>query len=97
MLKMEEETKTRGPHNWKQLFRKPNILEWTIFAMLVLSLFMVYAYQRDMAECRNFLNNVETNACAICQQFTEQAMNQNNPLEGLPFLINEENNKSGLL
>ena len=47
----------RGFGNFKNLFRRPNILEWTILAMLIMGLFMGWAYQRDIAICREYINN----------------------------------------
>lgn len=61
----------RGLKNWKNLFRKPTLYEWTILIMLILGLFMGWAYQRDISECRAFLDDVETYACLYCGNFQE--------------------------
>ena len=49
----------RGLNNWKNLFRKPTMLEWTILFMLVMGLFAAWAYKNDIQGCVN-------NACQIC-------------------------------
>ena len=56
----------RGLHNWKNLFRKPNIYEWTILVMILMSLFIFWAYKEDVSVCQDFLNNREGVACMIC-------------------------------
>ena len=38
----------RGLNNWKNLFRKPNLYEWLILAMLLMALFMAWAYTHDI-------------------------------------------------
>lgn len=83
----------RGFHNWRKLFRKPTLYEWTILFMLILSLFMSWAYQRDIQEYRNFLKDIETNACAICQQ---QISSITPSLNLTNFTINEELHKGGV-
>lgn len=65
----------RGLSNWRNLFRMPNILEWTIFAMIVLVLFMGWAYSHDVAQCREVINNLPTLACTYCQQITQGNLN----------------------
>lgn len=37
----------RGLHNWKNLFRWPTMYEWVIFGMIILSLFMYWAWNHD--------------------------------------------------
>ena len=49
----------RGLNNWKNLFRRPNLLEWTIFIMLLLSLFMGWAYKHDTELCRSYIQEQE--------------------------------------
>jgi hypothetical protein len=49
--------------NWKNLFRKPTLLEWTILFMLIMGLFSAWAYQRDIKACQIFYKE---NACNIC-------------------------------
>lgn len=50
----------RGLHNWKNLFRKPTLYEWVILFMTLMALFIFWAYQQDMAECREII--IECNA-----------------------------------
>jgi len=38
----------RGLHNWKNLFRKPSLYEIVILSMVILSLFMYWAYSVDV-------------------------------------------------
>lgn len=45
----------KGLHNWKNLFRKPTLYEWIILFMLFMMLFVAWAYQRDIALCRQFI------------------------------------------
>lgn len=45
----------RGLHNWKNLFRKPLLLEWIILIMLILTLFMAWAYGHDTQVCREIV------------------------------------------
>ena len=46
---------SRGIHNWKNLFRKPNYYEWIILVMLMMSLFIAWAYQHDISACREYM------------------------------------------
>jgi|TARA_Y100000034_G_scaffold19770_1_gene22421 hypothetical protein len=57
----------RGMHNIKNLFRKPNLQDWTILFMMVMLLFAAWAYNNDTANCREFLDNLEHRACSICR------------------------------
>lgn len=75
-------TTKRGLHNWRNLFRKPNLLEWTILFMLIMVLFITWAYQRDTALCRELIDNFEDKACQVCGL---QIKNATNPM------FNEEN------
>lgn len=50
----------RGLHNFKNLFRMPNLYEWTILFMLFLTLFGAYAYKMDIQTCREFINRTIT-------------------------------------
>ncbi|GAG84749.1 unnamed protein product [marine sediment metagenome] len=47
----------KGLHNWKNLFRKPTLLEYIILFMLLMGLFMTWAYIEDTAICREIVNN----------------------------------------
>lgn len=48
-----------GLHNWKNLFKRPTLYECTILFMLLMGLFMGWAYQRDVALCREVLAKQE--------------------------------------
>lgn len=45
----------KGFHNWKNLFRKPTMYEWVILSMLILGIFMAWAYNRDTQLCRELI------------------------------------------
>jgi hypothetical protein len=50
------EIEKRGLHNWKNLFRKPTLNDWIIFILLMMVMFMAWAYQRDIAVCKQAIN-----------------------------------------
>ncbi len=49
----------RGIHNWKNLFRKPNIYEIVILFMLVMFFVLIFAYVHDIKAAFN-------NGCLTC-------------------------------
>jgi hypothetical protein len=51
----------RGMQNWKNLFRKPTMLEWTILFMLLMGLYIGWAYVTDT-------NNLKAQCCLVCEQ-----------------------------
>jgi len=59
--------KKRGVHNIKNLFRWPTLQEWIVLIMLILVLFMAWAYNNDTRECRGFFNNLDRNINEICE------------------------------
>jgi hypothetical protein len=63
----------RGFGNWKNLFRKPTLSEWTILFMMIGLLISAYAYNTETKSCREFMKNLEFN----CMQVTAIA-NHNN-------------------
>lgn len=71
----------RGLHNWRNLFVKPTILEWTILAMLILSLFMAYAYNHDMKACQDNCNSRIINFCSPIINYSSDLTN---------FILTEE-------
>lgn len=83
----------RGFHNWKNLFKKPTFQDWLILIMLIIGLFIGWAYNHDTKECRDFLATFEDKACEICNIQIERAVNQqkNNPPQTITFNVNEEN------
>ncbi len=58
----------RGLGNWRNLFVIPNNYEWTILFMLVMSLFIAWAYQVDTSACREALDNLEGVCFNYCSQ-----------------------------
>lgn len=63
---MDKQFEKRGLHNWRNLFKKPTLQDWIIFILLVLVLFLAWAYQTDIQACREFTTN---NACVLCNSF----------------------------
>jgi len=55
----------RGLNNWKNLFKKPILLEWVILAMIIMAIFMAFAYQSETAQCRDVI----ANPCLYCNNF----------------------------
>lgn len=60
---------TRGLKNWKNLFRKPTLMEGTVFIVLILMLFGGWAYNSDTKSCRDTLENLPTEVCEACREF----------------------------
>lgn len=50
----------RGLHNWKNLYKKkPTLQDWIILFMIIMSLFISWAYQRDITICREYIAEQE--------------------------------------
>ena len=81
----------RGVHNWKNLFKKPTLSDWIILFMLVMVLFIAFAYQRDIQACRDFY---EDNSCELCsnQLLLEGEISN---AKGLPIIIKEDERGNG--
>ncbi len=60
---------TRGIKNWKNLFRKPTLLEWSMFVILILMLLGAWAYNEDTKKCRHTLENLPREVCEACREF----------------------------
>ena len=60
---------TKGLKNWKNLFRKPTLMEWTLLVMLILVLFGAWAYNEDTKKCRKTLENLPLEVCEACREF----------------------------
>ena len=81
----------RGLQNWKNLFRWPNIYEWTILFMMILALFMAWAYQHDIEATRENVYRTLINEGTY-----NPTTDYSNITITNPFLsINEETLKSG--
>ncbi len=93
----ESFSRGKGVKNWKALFKKPNLLEWTILIMLILALLMVWAYNRDISACREAIITLQDNACEICNNILrlgeqgEQGIDLSNITSNMTF--NEGTNK----
>lgn len=55
----------RGPHNWRNLFKKPTTSDWLILIILIITLVGAYAYYHDTKTCRETIQNLPT----ICMQY----------------------------
>jgi|24BtaG_2_1085350.scaffolds.fasta_scaffold00173_3 hypothetical protein len=89
----------KGLHNWKNLFRRPTLNEWIILFMIITALFLGGAYRHDVSECREFLSNINNNACGLCdsqlESFKQQELDYLQPGQNISFNINEENPNLG--
>ena len=82
----------RGLNNWKNLFKKPTMLEWVILFMLLMALFIAWAYNHDVQECRKVLENKNGYACQICSSGVDNTI-PNFSLQEINksyFIVNEE-------
>lgn len=96
----EPQFETRGLHNWRNLFRKPNGYEWTIFVMLLLAMLLSYTYNKETAQCRTALQDIPKTACQICSIQTERAVSSNAEPQITPPLfdtlnLSEDSSKRG--
>jgi hypothetical protein len=62
----------RGLKNWKNLFRKPTLNEGVILIMIIMGMFMGWAYQQDTEGCRETLANIDGICAAKCQSYANQ-------------------------
>jgi len=62
----------RGTHNLKNLFRKPSLLEWVIFIMLIMVLLMVWAYYRDITAYEKALVDCQLKCPSFYPLFQEK-------------------------
>jgi len=53
--------KSKGIHNWKNLFKKPTYNDWVILFMLVMALFIAWSYQHDVSICREYIKQQQDN------------------------------------
>lgn len=60
---------TKGLKNWKNLFRKPTLMEGTLFILVILTLFGGYLYGLETKTCRETLENLPTEVCEACREF----------------------------
>ena len=70
----------RGLGNWKNLFRMPTLQEWTILFMIMMALFISWAYTSDTQACRDTLENLEGICIDYCESefmITRAKENQN--------------------
>ena len=87
---------SRGLKNWKNLFRKPTLMEWTLLLVIVLGLFGAWAYLSDTENCRETLENLPREVCEACEEFHINKAKydlENPPIEGfgdLNFLNDTE-------
>lgn len=67
----------RGLHNFKNLFRMPNLYELVIFFMLLLSLFITWAYNEDTKTAREMVNNFEI----LCLNYKNSILQEQSTLD----------------
>ncbi len=73
----------RGLRNWKNLFKKPRMMDILILIILIGVLYTAWAYNEDVQMCQNTLRNLPREVCEACTNL--RAMAKNESLEGLPF------------
>ena len=81
----------RGLSNWRNLFRKPTLHEWTILFMLIMGLFIAWSYNHDIESCRDTLDNLQ----GICLEYCG-GINYQHPLLNISELnltFKEENSQ----
>ena len=49
----------------KLIWGKPSFNDWMIFVIIVLTLFMAWAYQHDISSCQDVVNNLDS----ICLKY----------------------------
>ena len=52
---------TRGLHNWKNLFKKPTFNDWFTLFIIIMIVFMAWAYQHDTQVCRDSVAIIQDN------------------------------------
>jgi len=85
----------RGFKNWRNLFRMPNMYEWTILLMIILSIFMAWAYTNDIAQCKETLNNLDVVCVSYCGSQTNQMPDLGLNLSGFIFKADNPFNGEG--
>jgi len=60
---------SRGLKNWKNLFRKPTLMEWTLLILIIIGLLGALAYDSDTKNCRETLENLPREVCEACEEF----------------------------
>ena len=60
---------TRGLKNWKNLFRKPTLMERTLSLVIILMLLGAWAWHIDTEKCRDTLKNLPREVCEACREF----------------------------
>ena len=58
---------------WHELWRWPTLNEWITLFMIVMMVFVAWAYKHDMAACQNYIKNID----AICAQKGHTIINLN--------------------
>lgn len=68
----------RGLHNWRNLFRKPSFQDWMILFMLIMVLFMAWAYQHDIEACQNIIKQYQEREFKFNPQVTTNPLSKLN-------------------
>ena len=51
---------------------KPSFIDWIIFFIIIMTLFMAWAYNHDMEACQEVVNNIDS----ICTQYMGDMLNR---------------------
>lgn len=76
----------RGLNNFKNLFRKPTLYEWTILFMLILTLLGAYAYNRDISVCHKFIEESIEREARINDIVNEELTKSQQPTFNQPIV-----------
>lgn len=82
----------RGFHNWKNLFKKPSFSEWIVLFMLIMGLFLAWAYKIDIKSCEDFVQNITENSCYYCNLWTQEKEKVDlRKINNFSFIFKEDN------
>ncbi len=74
----------KGLKNWKNLFRKPTLMECIVFIVVAALLFGSWAYKRDLDECYSRFEALPKSVCDAC----DELKNYNRMEEPMPDFSN---------
>lgn len=82
----------RGLQNFRNLFRTPNIYEWTILFMLIMAFAITWAYNYDTNLCRETMKNIDAICTATCSnQFIGNNTDTYKPLNLSGIIVKADN------
>ena len=68
----------RGIGNWKNLFKKPSLNDWIVLILLIMAIGLAFAYNHDIAVCRDYVANQTTYIALGTQNSPILATNMSN-------------------